>query len=66
MMGAYVFEAVSIALNNVFAKNSSKKKNYRDKPYLAEEEERRKIEHMTEEERKDRVEKIFQMLTGGK
>ena len=61
-MGAYVFEAISVALNNAFSK---KKVSYRDKPYMAEEEERRSLERMTKEERLARVEQIFEMLSSG-
>lgn len=61
-MGAYVFEAVSIAINNAFSK---KKLSYREKPYMAEEEERRSIEKMTKEERLAKVEQIFEMLGSG-
>lgn len=59
-MGAYVYEAVSTALSNAFSKKSIK---YRDKPYLAEEQERISIEHMNEEERLEKVEQIFEMLS---
>lgn len=61
-MGAYVYEAISVAMNNAFSK---KKVSYRDKPYMAEEEERRNIEKMTKEERLARVEQIFEMLGSG-
>ncbi len=62
-MGAYVYEAVAVAMSNAFSK---KKVSYRDKPYMAEEEERRRIERMTKEERLARVEQIFEMLGGSK
>lgn len=62
-MGAYVYEAISVAVSNAFSK---KKISYRDKPYMAEEEERRSIEKMTKEERLAKVEQIFEMLSSGK
>ena len=62
-MGAYVYEAFATALSNAFSKKST---SYREKPYLAEEEERRNIERMSKEERMDKVEQIFAMLSGGK
>lgn len=61
-MGSYVYEAFATALSNAFSKNGVK---YRDKPYLAEQEERLKIERMSEEERMERVDQIFAMLSGG-
>ena len=61
-MGSYVYEAFGTALGNAFSKQSVK---YREKPYLAEAEERRKIERMSEEERMERVNQIFAMLSGG-
>ena len=61
-MGGYVYEAFSTALANAFSKKSH---NYREKPFLAEEEERRNIERMTKEERMAKVEPIFAMLSGG-
>ncbi len=63
VMGAYVYEAVDASLANAFSKHS--KYSYRDKPYSSEQQERKKIEHMTEEERMDKVEEIFSMLSGG-
>lgn len=62
-MGAYVYEAVATALANAFSKYSNH--TYRDKPYLSAEQERKQVEHMTEEERMDRVEEIFSMLSSG-
>lgn len=60
-MGAYVYEAVGSALSG-FGKRPVK---YRDKPFLAEEQERIRIENMTEEERLAKVEDIFKMLCSG-
>ena len=60
-MGAYVYEGIAIALSNAFSKNSNR--SYREKPYLYEEEERRKNERLTEEERIEKVEEIFEMLS---
>ena len=54
-LGCYIYEAIGTALNG---------KKYREKPHFAEEEERRKLEKLSEEEKLDRVEKIFEMLAG--
>lgn len=54
-LGVYIYEAIGTALNG---------KKYREKPHLAEEEERRNLEKLSEEEKLDRVEKIFEMLAG--
>lgn len=62
-MGAYVYEAVGTALGNAFSKHNSK--SYRDKPYMSELEEEKRLEHMTEEEKTEQVEKIFEMLCSG-
>lgn len=61
-MGSYVYEAFGTALASAFSKSGV---GYRDKPYLAEQEERFKIERMSEEERMERVNQIFAMLSGG-
>ena len=57
-MGAYVYEAVGSALSSMGKKSHP----YRDKPYMAEAEEERRIERMTKEEQLERVEQIFKML----
>lgn len=60
-MGAYVYEAVGTVMANAFSKHSNK--SYRDKPHMAEEEERLRNERMTEEEKIEKVEEIFAMLS---
>lgn len=61
-MGAYIYEAFSIVMNNAFSKKTL---SYPKNPYMAEEEERRKMERMTKEEKLKKVEEIFEMLSGG-
>jgi hypothetical protein len=58
VMGAYVYNAVSAAMTGL----GKHPKPYRDKPFLAEEEERLRIERMSEEEKLREVEKIFEQL----
>lgn len=64
-MGAYVYEAVGIAIANAFSGKKGKKYSYRENPYSFEAQEERTIEKMTEEEKTDKVEQIFAMLAGG-
>ena len=58
VMGAYVYEAVGSALSALGKRPHA----YRSKSFLAEEEERLKVERMTEEERMEKVEELFNML----
>lgn len=55
-LGSYFYEAVGYALGG---------KPYRKKPYYADEEERMRLERMTEEEKLEQVEKVFEMLASG-
>ena len=70
LQGAYIFEAVSVALNNAFSKS---KLNYREEPYdlynsesKSQQEKRISQQKLTEERLKARAMKIAGLLEGGK
>ena len=70
LQGAYIFEAVSVAINNAFSKS---KLSYSEKPYdlynsesKSEKEERISKQKLTEERLKARAMKIMGLLEGGK
>lgn len=70
LQGAYIFEAVSVAINNAFSKS---KLSYRDTPYdlynsenKTEKEERMSKQKLMEERIKSRAMKIAGLLEGGK
>lgn len=57
-MGAYVYDAVGSALSGL----GKKARKYRDKPFSADAEEQLRVERMSEDEKLEKVEEIFDML----
>ena len=62
--GAYIYEALVSVMSSLGGKRS-KIHHYPDKPFMATQEEEKRIEAMTEEEKTDKVEEIFAMLASG-
>ena len=60
MMGCYVFEALSVALSNVFRKRGQKARQFRDKPYMTEVTETKK--ELGKKEIVEKTETLFKML----
>ena len=59
-MGAYVYNAVSISLNNAFRKKGSQPSKYLEKSFLEEYEERNHV--FTEEEKAAAIAQLFSNL----
>lgn len=62
VIGAYVNEAVSVALVNAFRKKGSKPHKYRDKPY-SQEENLAQSENLTDEQKKQAIDRLFRGLS---
>ena len=62
-MGVYTYEAVSVAVSNMFLKKGKKPNKYRDKPILQEYDEKIKEEQpLTEDEKIRQTEMLFTNL----
>lgn len=62
-MGLYTYEAVSVAVSNMFRKKGQKPNNYREKPILQEYDEKIKSNQpLSEEEKKRQTELLFANL----
>lgn len=62
--GAYIYEALVSVMSGLAGKRG-KLHHYPDKPFMANQQEEKRIEKMSEAEKTDKVEEIFAMLAGG-
>ena len=61
VIGAYVNEAVSVAIANAFRKKGAKPHKYRDKPYS--QENLAQSENLTDEQKKQAIDRLFRGLS---
>ena len=63
MMGSYIYEAFSVVLANAFRKKGTSAKHYRDKPYMMEAQENGVRGELTKEEKVEKTETLFKILS---
>ena len=65
LQGAYIHEAMTVVMANMFSKKGAKKQKYRDMPYYKQKREEdiaKGLIELSEEEKAERVRKIFRQI----